>query len=428
MKLIAKRRLGAGVLLIGIVFLAYPLLQGSRSEAGESWPRFRGPNGSGIYEGHQFPEKIEDSDVLWRQTLGGFGHASPVIVNGSVFVASADRMSGEQILEAFDLKTGVASWSRRLPGKVFPKHEFNSFASSTPAVDEERVFYAWATPESLRLIALRQANGATLWEIDLGPFVSQHGFGASPIVHGELVILPNEQDGTSCVVAVDRRDGQMRWKTPRRSEKTAYSTPCVFFPENGQPQLILSSWGHGIAALDVATGRPLWELTVFHNRTVGSPLIAGDIVAASSGEGGIGREMFVVRLAKSGGNEEPEVLYEVKNSIPYVPTPVAYGDRVYLLYDRGVLSCLNLATGDVIWRQRLPGEYFSSPVIFGKKLYCLSRTGTVVTVAVDDRFQLLGTTELGEGSHATPAAADGIMVIRTFTRLLAVKAQELKSQ
>lgn len=386
----------------------------------EVWPRFRGPNGCGLYEGYEFPDVIREEHVLWKIGLGGSGHSSPVIGHGRVFVASSSGQTGEQILEAFDLLTGKPLWTRRLPGKVYPNHEFNSFASSTPALDGERLYYAWANPESLRVIALRQADGTPVWEVDLGPFVSQHGFGASPIVYRDLVILPNEQDGESFVVALESQSGRIRWKTPRRTQKAAYSTPCLL-TAGPDPQLILTSWAHGIASLDPQTGVPLWELALFHNRTVGSPLVVGDFIVASSGEGGIGREMYVIQAGKVPGNPEPKTVYEVRTSIPYVPTPVASGGRLYLLYDKGIMTCLDLKSGSVLWRQRIPGEYFSSPLLLGSKIYCISRSGTLLVLRAGDRFELLGTTELGEGTHSTPAAADGVLVIRTFTKLLAVK-------
>lgn len=394
-------------------------------QGSESWPRFRGPNGCGLNDRYEFPDVIREEHVVWRIGLGGSGHSSPVIGHGRVFVASSRPETGEQILEAFDLITGKGLWTRTLPGKVYPKHEFNSFASSTPALDEESVYYAWANPDSLRVIALRQEDGTPIWEVDLGPFVSQHGFGASPIVYRDLVILPNEQDGESFVVALDSQSGKIRWKTPRRTQKAAYSTPCLL-TAGPAPHLILTSWAHGIASLDPQTGEPLWELSVFHNRTVGSPLVVGELIVASSGEGGIGREMYVIQVGKVPENPEPKILYEVRTSIPYVPTPVAQGDRLYSLYDKGIVTCLDLRSGSEIWRRRIPGEYFSSPLILGRKIYCISRTGTLVVLGTGDQFQLLGTSELGEGTHSTPAVADGVLVIRTFTKLLAVKSPNLE--
>jgi len=387
-----------------------------------NWSRFRGPNGSGVCDLYQFPTQIGPAKIVWQVALDGAGHASPVVRNGRVFVASADPETGRQVLAAYSTENGKLIWQRLLPGEVFPKHAFNSFASSTPALDEKQLYYAWAIPMSLRLIAVAQETGEIVWDRDLGPFVSQHGFGASPIVYKDLVILPNEQDGESFIVALDCATGSVRWKTPRKSEKTAYSTPTILRIAGAKDQLILTSWAHGVASLDPLSGTPLWELPIFHNRTVGSPLVVNDLIVASSGEGGIGREMFVVRAGIPETGRQPKIHYEIRGSLPYVTTSVAYQGLLYLLFDKGIVICQNLDDGQVFWKERIPGEYFSSPLVLGGKLYCLSRSGTLVVLATGKEYQLLGQYDFGEPTHATPAVADGLLLIRTLRTLFAIKA------
>lgn len=394
--------------------------------AADEWTRFRGPNGRGEIPSLEFPGGLSDDHIAWRVELGGKGHSSPILAQGCVFVASADPETGKQLVQCLNQQDGRELWRREEPGQVFSKHEFNSFASSTPTWSDGTLFYAWATPEHLRVIALRADSGETIWERDLGPFVSQHGFGASPIVFDDLLIVPNEQDGVSFITALDVRDGHTRWMTPRRSEKAAYSTPTLFRSEQGDSQLIFTSWAHGVYALDPHTGNPLWELPVFHNRTVGSPLLVGDLVFASSGEGGIGREMFAVRVGLPENKREPSVAYEIRGSLPYVTTPVARDNLVFLLYDRGALTCLEAESGAVVWRQRLAGEFFSSPIRLGDKLYLLSRAGEMFVAAADRQFRVLGRYDFGEASHATPAATDGALFVRTERHL--IKLQGAPSQ
>jgi len=391
-------------------------------EDSSTWSRFRGPNGSGVCDLYEFPTEIGAESIAWHISLEGSGHASPVAQNGRIFVASANGETGQQILAAYSTQGANLMWRQSLPGKVFPKHAFNSFASSTPALDGDRVYYAWATPENLRIVAMRQETGEIIWNKDLGPFVSQHGFGASPIVYGDMVILPNEQDGESFIIALDRETGAVRWKTPRKSEKAAYSTPTILTLAGAKDQLILTSWAHGVASLDPQSGSPLWELPVFHNRTVGSPLVVGDLIVASSGEGGIGREMFVVRAGIPETRRKPEIHYEIRGSLPYVTTPVAYKGFLYLLFDKGIIICQHLKNGNIVWKERIPGEYFSSPLVLGGKLYCLSRSGTLVILSTGEKYRLLGQHEFGESTHATPAVADGLLFVRTLSHLFAIKA------
>jgi outer membrane protein assembly factor BamB len=271
------------------------------------------------------------------------------------------------------------------------------------------------------VLALSQRDGSDVWRRDLGPFVSQHGFGASPIVWKDLVIVANDQDKASFIAALDCKTGQPRWQAKRRTEKASFSTPCLYEPEGGKPQLILSSWAHGLTSLDPATGKLIWELPVFHNnRIVGSPAIAAGLIFAAAGVGGAGREMVAVQPGNPDRGVEAKLAYSVQGSLPYVPTPVANGPLLFLWHDNGVVACIDAPTGKRLWQQRVGGNFFGSPVRVGDRLYCISRSGEMVVLAAADKYQLLARIPLGEASHATPAVADGVMYLRTVSHLMAI--------
>ena len=143
----------------------------------------------------------------------------------AIFLTSGDEESGARIVVCLDAKDGSVRWRRDFEEAHHRKHKLNSFASPSPAVDEKHVYVAWGTPEHLWVLALDH-SGAERWRVDLGPFKSGHGFGVSPIVHDDLLILPNEHQGDSALVALDTATGKQRWRVPRNS-KTVYSTPCV---------------------------------------------------------------------------------------------------------------------------------------------------------------------------------------------------------
>src|SRR5205085_12267527 len=143
-----------------------------------------------------------------------------------------------------------------------------------PTVDEERTSVLWGSPESYSVVALDH-DGNQVWKNDLGPFEAEHGFGTSPIVYEDMVVVNNDQDGTSSLVALDRKTGDIRWQVPRSTARVAYSTPCVYQPKGRRPELIFASQAHGVSGIDPATGATKWELSVFEKRTVGSPVIAG---------------------------------------------------------------------------------------------------------------------------------------------------------
>jgi outer membrane protein assembly factor BamB len=335
-----------------------------------------------------------------------------------VFITSGEEANGTLHLLCLSVADGHTLWQRTVTSKTFPKNASNSYGSSTPALDATRLYLAWATPEHYQLAALDQASGRELWRKDLGPFEAEHGFGASPIVVGDLVITPNEQNGPSSMVAFESATGRQRWKAERRTEKTAYATPCLFQPAQGPAQLIAVSWAHGVSSIDPQTGRANWELPVFKLRVVGSPLVAGGLVFGHC-KGGAGKQMVAVR-PPAGKDQKPEIVYDMKRQLPYATTPVADDRRLYLVGDDGIVSCRVLADGKLLWQERTGLKFFGSPVLACGRLYCIARDGQCAVLAAGDRYELLAKVSLGEPSHATPAVAGNVLYLRTVSHLMAL--------
>ena len=155
----------------------------------QEWTRFRGPNGTGVSDDASIPTTWTDKDYLWKAELPGAGHSSPVIWGDKVFLTSALDDPQQRVVLCLDANTGKILWDRRFDYHVHKKHLLNSFASPTPAVDAEHVYVSWSVPESLTLMALTH-DGRDVWKLDLGKFVSQHSAGNSPVVVGDMVVLP----------------------------------------------------------------------------------------------------------------------------------------------------------------------------------------------------------------------------------------------
>jgi outer membrane protein assembly factor BamB len=390
--------------------------------AGQEWGRFRGPNGSGVSETGSLPDHWTEKDFRWKIKLPGVGHSSPVVSGERVFVTSAREEDGTLVVQALRAASGEPLWSKTFESAAHPKHKFNTYASSTPAADAEKIYLTTASPKRYLVVALDQRDGQERWQRDLGPFVSQHGFGASPIVFEDLLIVPNDQDGPSSVVALDRASGNIRWQAPRKTGNgsAAFATPCIYQPEGGKPQLILSSWSHGLSGLDPRSGKLIWELPVFQNRVVGSPTVAAGVVFAAAGVGGVGRQMVAVQPGDPDRQIEAKVLYRVEKALPYVVTPVARGSLLFVWNDQGVVTCLDAPTGKVYWVERVGGDYFGSPVRLGDRLYCIARDGKLVTLAASEKSRPPARVDLGERSHSTPAIANGVLYLRTVSHLMAI--------
>jgi outer membrane protein assembly factor BamB len=392
----------------------------TQSAFAQEWTRFRGPNGSGQSE-TMLPASWTEDEVLWKVPLPGKGNASPVLWGDNVFVLSANPEDGTRHVLCLSAADGKLRWKQDFASTLHPIHQANTLASSTPAVDDERVYCAWSTPDEFTLVALKH-DGSPAWKANLGPFASQHGFGTSPIVFEDLLIIANDQDADSFIIAVDRASGVTRWKTPRRhlpEQNTCYTTPCIYKPARGPAELITCSRAHGVSSLDPRTGKSNWDAEVLTARAVSSPIVLDDTLIATCGSGN--GDNRVVALRPHAGSEQPEVAYTLdKATAPYVPSPVAKGDLVFLWSDRGIVSCIDGKTGDVHWRERVGGNFYGSPVRAGNYVYCIADNGDVVSVGASETFELAGRSSLGETTRSTPAVAGGRMYLRSESHLVAV--------
>ena len=340
---------------------------------------------------------------------------------------SADPQNATRYVLCIDARNGDLLWQREYPSTSHVLHARNTYASGTPVVDQHRVYVAWSTPEQLTLMALDH-QGQEVWVRDLGTWVSQHGFGSSPILYQDLLILVNSQQaeqldpgqlpGKSQVMAFESRTGQLRWSAPRTATRVCYSTPCIYRPADGEPELICCNTGDGIYSLDPKTGKANWSNQVFTLRTVASPIMVRDLVFGSNGSGGGGNFLVGVQAGTA-----RKVVGPVKLAA-YVATPVTYGDLVFTYYDRGMVQCFEADSGKRIWLERVSSGFSGSPVRVRDKLYCIDDEGVVIVLAADRRYKELARNPLGEHSRSTPAVSGERMFLRTLTQLICIGGEK----
>jgi outer membrane protein assembly factor BamB len=399
-----------------------------RSEPSAPWPRFRGPNGSGLGEA-QIPSQWTDADYNWKTKLPGGGNSSPTVWGDRIFLTCASDNTGEHQVVCLNAGDGSIRWTRTYPSSTFSHNAYNSYASSTPAVDEKNVYVCWSTPEELTLLALDH-DGKDLWQKGLGPFISQHGGGQSPIVYQNRVIIGDDQEGpASFLFAFDRDTGAEVWKAARKpSNKFAPATPCVFQPKDGPPQLIFLNKSQGFTGIDPTDGHTIWELLpkLFNARPVASPYTADGLLLGSCGDGPVGHDFAAVRPSDDG--KSATVAYEFRKVSPYVPTSIVKNGLLFYVTDNGIMSCLHVDTGELVWKERLDDNFYGSFVCAGNKLIILSKESNAYVIAASDKFELLGRNPLKleeEGAKVpalstTPAIANGRIYIRTYNHLVSL--------
>ncbi|MCP4453729.1 MAG: PQQ-binding-like beta-propeller repeat protein [Planctomycetes bacterium] len=250
------------------------------------------------------------------------------------------------------------------------------------------------------------------------------------MLHKDLVVFTLEQqeggpNKKGQWLALDRNTGKTRWTLERSNREISYSTPCVFRPTSGDPQLVFNSWAHGITGVDPAKGTVLWEAPgTLPARAVSSPVLCGDLVIATCGKGGGGTQLSVVRAPEVGSRASAPVYTRTGKTVPYVPTCLVKDGLLFAYHDSGLVTCMHAATGESLWSEKPAARFYGSPVWVDGRLYCMDRKGHLVVLEASATYKLLAVYPLGQTSHATPAVAGGRMVLRTYSQLICVGGQK----
>lgn len=402
----------------------------------ENWPRLRGADGSAVSLEKSIPVAWSQSDYEWVTDLPGEGHSSPVIWDQDLFVTTAMDKGRLRDLLCLDAFTGKIKWSRASGFNLSPKHSKNSFASSTPATDGERVYVAIADEERFGLAAYDH-DGNLAWRNWLGPFLSRQGQATSPIVFEDLVIIPNDQDGPSSIVACDRRDGRVVWNSLQATRDASYATPWILETARRKPQLICLSGATGISSLDPWSGEINWSTAELLARLVGSPTrvfgspfpVVGSPKLAPGYFHAIfslgGEDIRVIGVDPTGvidlGTTDLNIPMD-KDRVS-VPSAVAWKDSVFIWTDNGFVICLDPKIRKTRWKVHVGGNFCNSAVCIDGRLYCIEESGKVIVVSAGTEFRLLGENPIGDPSYSSPAVANGRLYLRSTHRISSLRAK-----
>jgi outer membrane protein assembly factor BamB len=389
------------------------------STAGGEWNRFRGENGTGQFPRLNLPLSLEREAFDWEVKLPGVGHASPVIWGNKVFTTCSAPDGSKQFILSYDSKSGKQLWVRQFETASPPLHKFNSYASSTPAVDQDYIFVSWATNTSNKLLCLDH-YGEIIWRKTLGKYETQHGNGFSPIVYENQVFVTHDHEGDSAIYSLNRKNGKTIWKVERKGSKPSSSTPVIHQVTGGETFVVSNSQSHGCYAINIKSGEIAWETGAgtLDKRSVSSPFFGGGFFFASCGSGGRGSRLLAVKPPAING-QKAQIKHIIERDVPYVPTCLAKDNFIFMISDGGIASAIDLESGGVLWKERIPGNFFASPISCGKIIYAPSRDGKIFALEANrSGLKILNISELKEITHNTPALSSNGIFIRTFSRLI----------
>jgi outer membrane protein assembly factor BamB len=369
------------------------------------WPGWRGPTHDGLAAPGQTPpvDWSETNNILWKTRLLGAGHGSPTVVGNHIYLAIAEKAKPSQSVLCLDRETGKVVWKTEVHGgQPDPGHQSNSSAaSSTVACDGQQLFINFLNNGAVHTSAL-DLNGKLLWQTKVCDFITHQGFGSSPVLYESLVLVSADHRGGGVLASLDRASGRIVWSVPRPKIPN-YTSPAVV-QANGRPQMVIAGCKL-ITSLDPATGKKLWEIDGSTEECVTTMASDGVRVFAS---GGYPRNHTVSVMADGSG----KIAWQ-NNARFYVPSPIVKEGHVYGILDAGLAVCWKSDTGQELWKERLGGDFFSSPVMVGDRIYASNVRGkTFVFEASPTRFKILAENQLGDEAYATPAICGSRIYLR----------------
>jgi outer membrane protein assembly factor BamB len=435
---------------LGFLFSPYVLSPPLRSTAASAnWPQWRGPDGAGVSGDSKLPSEWgPDRNILWKTPVPGRGHSSPIVWGSRVFLTTdvegpvlpgakavthivegkefkhpdsigGDRKHSLRVL-CFDKVSGRILWERTAyEGTVYDdRHRKGSYAAPTPTTDGKRVF-AWFGSEGIYCYDL---DGKQIWKKAVGPIATLGmGPGTSPILFENLLILLCDEDNgdKSLIMALDKRTGREVWRTARKVE-ASWATPLlVRSPSRAE---IVCSGIQTINAYDPRTGTELWRMKGLDSNAIPSPVAGHGMVFVSSGFPA--KKTFAVKLGGSGDlTDTPFVAWHYEKGTAYVPSTLLYGEFLYLMTDRGILTCVDARTGSVKYdngRIPVPATFTASPVAVDGKILLTSEDGDTYVIKAGPEHQVLAANSVGEPVYASPAIADGRLFIRGEQHLFCI--------
>jgi outer membrane protein assembly factor BamB len=378
-------------------------LAGQRSDAGD-WPRFRGPNGSGVADDKGLPVKFsKDENVRWKTELPGRGLSNPVIAGGRVYVTASSGYRNRRLhVLCLDEATGKKLWERQFLSTGNTNcHPKSCMAAPSPVTDGKVVYALFATGD----IAAVARDGTLVWyrslEIDYPGIANQVGMAASPLLHDGTLIVPMDNAGDSFLAGLDATTGKNRWKVERIRDVN-WTSP-VLHTQGGKTAVVFQT-EREVTAYDPATGKVRWTHQTEKGSTIPSPVTGGDLVFAPGTP--------LVALKPGADGTTPEVMWTSNKLGSSYASPLLLGDRLYALTRTGV-SCVRARSGEMLWQQRIKGPFSASPVVADGKMYIATEDGFVTVLKLGDRPEVLSVNEMDDVLLATPAIANGCLYLRS---------------
>ncbi len=397
-------------LLLSLLFATTVLTAADRFPklADTDWGWWRGPSHNGVAGSTARPPLQWDSrtNILWEADIPGRGHSSPTVVGSRIYLTTADETKQTQHVLCYGRDNGELLWNEQIyQGNFDHNNKKNSFASSSVSCDGKQLYTSFFRDKKVLTVALT-LDGDKVWEHIYPGFASHQGFGTSPLLYKDMVIIAadNKAEGGGILVALNRQTGKIVWQTPR-PKCPNYVSPTIY-QLNGRDELLMAGC-ELIASYNPDTGKPNWQYAGTTEEVVGNVATDGKYLFAS---GGYPKRETWCWLADGSG----KLVW--KNSVrTYVPSMLVLPKHLFTVTDDGIAYLWNKVTGAEVWKQRLGGGFSASPILAGGHIFVSSESGlTWVLKPEETEVTVVAKNQLGTGHIATPAFSRNQIFLRTI--------------
>lgn len=399
----------------------FAVLLAAAGWAGEArWPQWRGGARDGHVKDAPIPKEWNTESVAWKAPLPGSGQSSPVIWNDKIFLTSAIDGGKQRVVFCLSARDGSQLWQHvAWTGEPEKSHPMNGWASATCATDGE-VVAAFFGKGGLHVYSL---DGQRLWQKDLGVFESPWGVAACPIIVGDTIIQNGDSDKDAFLEAFDRKTGKSVWRRERPNHR-GWSTPLVW--NDGSRDVIVLNGHTGVTAYDPATGAELWFRKNGAGR--GEPTITpgNQLLFVVCGLAG---DMAALRPSKT--SESPTSAWTApRRGGRDLPSPICVGNYLLVTSMNGIATCYDATTGKDLWKERLNGQFSSSPIAAGGLIYQTNEAGETLVIEPAESYKLVARNVLkpepDELFRASLAAVNGQLFIRSTKYLYCIGKSDAK--
>lgn len=414
--------------LVSGLTLAFAVIVPSYALA--DWNQFRGPTGAGHAESASPPlEFSPDKNLTWKTAIPGNGWSSPVVVHGKVYLTAAvpdgDHEDPLHSLRAIclDAANGQVIWNvevvKETPEDKTKVHRKNSHASPTPCVEDGKVYVHFG---HMGTACLDANTGRKIWYQRI-KYTPVHGNGGSPVIHKNLLLFSIDGIEMQKLIALDKTTGRVKWETPRNAKPKhpfSFSTPTPI-SVNGQDQII-SAGSDVVLAVNPATGKEIWRVRYPGGYSlVPKPVYAHGLVYVCTG---FNKPLLLaIKPTGQGDVTDTHVVWKATANVSHTPSLLVIDDAIYMVADKGVLSCLEAKTGREVWNERVGGNYSASPIYAGGHVYIVSEEGDVTVFKPGRDYDPVAVNKLGERSLASPAVDGNALFLRTANHLYRFDSQ-----